>query len=277
MTHGCLADRQHEACANVYRDRILRGGEFYSTKKLGAIGADLGAVASFFEEPWRRLSPNLSEAAQAWLLNAAAFRLRALGRLTEARDPMKISQEMCVRMEDWKEAAIRASNVSELEVTLGLLDDAVADGRLAVDYADRSEDAFLKMGFRTTLADALFQRGDRETERASDGENGGNAEADASVPALRLPASPALPPFQEAERLQAEDQPQYPLLYSLQGFRYADLILAPAEQAAGRSSPACLTRSRRRRRFRDLPRNAVPTPSPAASGQTKTPAPAAGR
>ncbi|MBI1314946.1 hypothetical protein GC176_26945 [bacterium] len=51
VTHGCLADRHQEACDKVYRDRIQRSGDAFSTKKLGAIGADLGAVASFFESP----------------------------------------------------------------------------------------------------------------------------------------------------------------------------------------------------------------------------------
>ena len=75
VVHGCLAGRQQEACEKVYCDRILRGtgsDGFYSTKKLGAIGADLAAVAAFFDEPWSRVSPNLSEADQAWLLNEAA-------------------------------------------------------------------------------------------------------------------------------------------------------------------------------------------------------------
>ena len=57
--------------------------------KLGAFGSDLGAVACFFETPWSRVSPALTEAAQAWLLNEAAIRLRALGRLTEALEPMR--------------------------------------------------------------------------------------------------------------------------------------------------------------------------------------------
>lgn len=85
VVHGCLAGRQQAACDKVYIDRILRGtgqGGYYSSKKLGAIGADLGAVAAFFEQPWTRLSPNLREEWQAWLLSEAAFRLRALGRLT---------------------------------------------------------------------------------------------------------------------------------------------------------------------------------------------------
>ena len=105
VVHGCQAGRQQEACDEVYRDRILRGtgsDGFYSTKKLGAFGADLGAVACFFEPPWSRVAPALTEADQAWLLNEAAFRLRALGRLTEALEPMRAGLRMRVEQEDWK-------------------------------------------------------------------------------------------------------------------------------------------------------------------------------
>ena len=94
MAHGCQAGLQQEACDKVYFARILRGQEAYSTKKLGAFGSDLGAVACFFETPWSRVSPALTEADQAWLLNEAAFRLRALGRLTEALEPMRAGLEM---------------------------------------------------------------------------------------------------------------------------------------------------------------------------------------
>ena len=38
--------------------------------------------------------------------------------------------------------------------------------------------------------------------------------------------------FYQAEAMQAELQPQHPLLYSLQGFQYCDLLLAPAEHTA---------------------------------------------
>ena len=83
----------------LLRPHPARHGDdgFYSTNKLGAIGADLAAVAAFFDEPWSRVSPNLSEADQAWLLNQAAFRLRALGRLTEALQPMRAGLEMRVQ------------------------------------------------------------------------------------------------------------------------------------------------------------------------------------
>jgi hypothetical protein len=208
VTHGCLAGRQREALDKVYVDRILRGtgnDGYYTWKKLGAVGADLGALAAFFEEPWRQLAPNLSEPDKSWLLNEAAFRLRALGRLTEAVEPMRVSGEMDVASSEWKGAAISHSNLSELEVTLGRLREAVADGRRTIDFADHSGDAFQKTSKRTTAADALHQAGER-------------------VEAGAL--------FAEAERMQAENQPKFPRLYSLPGFRYADWLLAPAERAA---------------------------------------------
>jgi hypothetical protein len=60
---------------------------------------------------------------------------------------------------------------------------------------------------RTTHADALHQAGRR-------------SEAEAR--------------FREAEQMQAERQPAYPLLYSLPGFQYCDLLLTEAERAAWR-------------------------------------------
>jgi hypothetical protein len=209
VAHGCQAGLQQEACDKVYRDRILRGAEQYSFRKLGVFGFDLGAIACFFETPWSRLSPALSEAAQSWLLNEAATRLRALGRLTEAREPMRAGLEMSIKQAKWKAAAIRGGNLRELELTLGEVAGAVRDIEQTVIYADRSGDAFQRMAFHTIYADALHQGGRR-------------AEAEAR--------------FREAERIQAERQPDYPLLYSTGGFRYCDLLLAEAERAAWRIS-----------------------------------------
>lgn len=207
VTHGCLAGRHEDARSNVYRDRILRGNDFYSAHKLGAVGADLGAIAAFFESPWRRLSPNLREAEQAWLLNEAAFRLQTLGRLTEAIEPMRVSGEMDVKVENWPGAAISYGNLSELEVTLGLLDEAEADGRRAIEFADRSKNEFKRMCTLCIAADALHQRGE-------------------FAEAHEL--------FEEAERMQAEYQPMFRLLYTIRGFWYAELILASAEHEVWR-------------------------------------------
>ncbi|GAB6041524.1 TIR domain-containing protein [Endothiovibrio diazotrophicus] len=208
VAHGCLAGLYEEARAEVYRDRVLRGtgsGGFYSTRQLGAFGADLGAVACLFEMPWRRPAPALSEAAQAWLLNEAATRLRALGRLEEALEPMEAGAERLAK----QEAATSYGNLSELQLTLGRIDDAVGAAERSVELADRSGDAFQRMVNRTTLADALHQRGE---------------------------FAEAAERFREAEAMQAEWQPGYPLLYSLQGFRYCDRLLTEAERAAWRGT-----------------------------------------
>ncbi|MDH3665178.1 MAG: hypothetical protein OEU92_35050, partial [Alphaproteobacteria bacterium] len=95
--HGCQAGRRQEALDEVYEDRIVRKGEFFLTKKLGAFGAGLGLVASFFDPPFAHPAADLREGSRAWLLNQAAFRLRALGRLGEAVAPMRAALEMASR------------------------------------------------------------------------------------------------------------------------------------------------------------------------------------
>ena len=205
VAHGCHAGMQQEACDKVYYHRIGRGKEFYSTNKLGAFGSDLGAVACFFETPWSCVSPALTEAAQAWLLVQAAFRLRALGRLTEAIEPMRAGLEMRIKQEVWIEAARSGTNLSELELTLGEVVGAEGDAGESVTYADRSDDAFLRMVTRTTHADALHQAGRLDEAEAR---------------------------FREAEQMQAESESDHPLLYSLRGFLYCDLLLSKAEREA---------------------------------------------
>jgi tetratricopeptide (TPR) repeat protein len=228
VVHGCLAGRQQQACDEVYVDRILRGAGYdgyYSTKKLGAIGADLGAVAAFFEATWSRPSPTLSQPDHAWLLNEAALSLRALGRLTEALEPMRAGLEMDIKAEHWSNAAISANNLSELEVMLGALEPAVEDARRAIAYADRiaPPDWAQQMVHHTSAADALHQWGGTQAQ--------GHRPQDDGTAAL----SEARQLFEQAEALQRQNQPQYELLYSLRGFQYCDLILAPAERMAWRS------------------------------------------
>jgi tetratricopeptide (TPR) repeat protein len=117
---------------------------------------------------------------------------------------MQAGAEADVKMGHWKNAAISYGNLSELHLTLGNVNAAVAAARQSVDLADRSGDRFWKMASRTAPADALHQSGDTDE-------------------AVRL--------FTEAERLQAERQPEYPIIYSVQGYRYCDLLLGQGQTA----------------------------------------------
>ena len=169
-----------------------------SDLKLGAFGSDLGAVACFFRQPWKTLGEQLSDEVQGGLLAQTAFYLRALGRLAESLEPMRGCVDVAVKRGDFGNAAAGASNLSELELTLGEVAGAVGDAEQSVTYADRSGDAFQRGSKRETLADALHQAG-RRTEAETR--------------------------FREAEQIQAENEPDYPLLYSTGGFRYCDLLL----------------------------------------------------
>jgi tetratricopeptide (TPR) repeat protein len=205
VAHGCQAGRQHEALEEVYLNRICRREEYYSSTKLGAFGADLGAIACFFETPWRRLSPSLTEVRQALLLNQAAFCLVALGRLTEALEPTRAGLEIFVKLENWMSAAATASNLSELELTMGEVAGGVGHAEQSVTYADRSGPIAQGWHIRELHAKALHQAGRR---------------ADAETR------------FREAEALMAERLPSHPLLYSTGGFWYCDLLLAASKRAA---------------------------------------------
>lgn len=212
VAHGRQAGLLQEAYQKIYLSRITKGNENYSAKKLGAFGSDLGAVSCFFETPWSRVTPVLTEVDQASLLNETAFCLRAVGRLTEALEPMRVGLVMGVKQENWKEAAIIASNLSELELTLGAVADAVRDAEQAVTYADRGNNAPQKVINRKTHADSLHQAGHRVDAEAR---------------------------FREAEEMQAERQPSYPVLYSLAGFLYCDLLMTQVERTAWRQLLAC--------------------------------------
>lgn len=222
VAHGCLAGLQQEAYDEIYRTRILRGNQFYSSRKLGAMGSDLAAVACFFEVPWSRVSSVLTEVDHAWLLNQASIRLSALGLLNEALEPMRAAMNTVTKRANWKQAATTASNLSALELTLGQINgnennqpSSTKDAALALMYAERSGDTFQRMSKRAAYADALNQAG------------------------LQTKAGQL---FREAEVLQRERQPEYPLLYSMAGFRYGDLLMAQIESD---SWHACLERGNR--------------------------------
>jgi tetratricopeptide (TPR) repeat protein len=206
VVHGCRAGRQQEAYQEVYLRRIQRGDESFSTRKLGAIGSELSALSGFFDRPWDQPSASLTSAVQAFLLSEVGARLRALGRLAEAAQPMAAALAEGIVQEDWKSAAARANNLSELTLSLGEVDRAVSFGKQSVALADRSSDALLRMVSRAKVADALHQSGRWEE----------SAEF-----------------FREAETLQAEQWPKYFRLFSLRGYQYCGLVLSLGEPESG--------------------------------------------
>ena len=198
VAQGCAAELEQKALEEVYYERINRGQEFFSLKKLGAYGADLAAVSYFFEEPWQRPTANITENYQAWILNAAGSYLRALGRLQEAIEPLKAGLEAGIAQQEWRSGAARAYNLSELYLVLGHISASVCMAEQGVELADRSGAAVERRDERSILADVLHQAARSTESRAT---------------------------FREAEAMQKEWQSESPLLYSVWGFKYCDLLL----------------------------------------------------
>ena len=205
VVHGCQAERNQEALDEVRWRRIRRKEEQFSTRKLGAFGSEVAVLSAFFEPPWERLASGLSEATGALVLNKAGFALRALGRLSEAAGLMRMALDRTITQQDWKSAAADASNLSELLQARGeLRREALAQAVKSVELADKSGEGAWRMASRTTLAAAQHAMGLREEAAAQ---------------------------LEEAEKIQKEWQPAYPLVYSLPGFRYCDLLLDQGRDA----------------------------------------------
>lgn len=199
VVHGCEAERYQEVWNEVYLRRIQRMDEAFSIKKLGLFGFDLAALKCFFETPWSQPVLDLDESSRAFALSAVGFNLRALGRLKEAINPMKGALESRISLQDWKNAATNANNLSEVLLIVGDLSQALEFARQSVSLADRSGDSYQKMSRRTTLADVLHRVGQ---------------------------LSEAETIFLEAENIQKERQPNAPILHSWWGFRYCDLLIS---------------------------------------------------
>ncbi len=202
VAHGCQAERQQETLDDVFWERIYRGNKKYSVKKLGAFGVGLAAISSFFETPWRQPVFQLQDSDKAFLLNEAGFTLRALGRLSEASEPIQAGLDNYIQQKNWEYAAILTGNLSELYLTIGEVGSAVKAALQSVEFADRSGDEFQKHNQREKLGNALHQSG-KDSE------------------ARRL--------FRDAESIQKKSQPTYNYLYSMGGFVYCDLLLSRGE------------------------------------------------
>lgn len=198
IAHGCEAGKHQEVFGEVYRRRIHRDDAYFSLNNLGAFGADLSALSSFYDPPWQQPVSGLAENAKANVLAIAGFVLGARGQLKESTQPTQAGLEARISQRDWKNAATSAGNLSERYLTIGDLSQALTYARKSVEFADRSGDSIQQMGKRTTLADTLHQAG-----HLSEAEDA----------------------FREAEKMQKEREPQFPILYSVQGFRYCDLLL----------------------------------------------------
>ncbi len=212
VAHGCRAGRHKEALHEIYVERICRRrhdqsvGD-YAGGRLGALGSNLAAMSWFFDKPYEIPAATLTLLDRSWVLNEAAFGLRAQARFADALPAMRAAVRIYLEAERWSSAGIAASNLSDVELLTGEVAVAVETAEQSVAYGDRGAKEFDMIARRATYAYALDAAG-----KFDDAE--------------RL--------FTDAEQRQKDFQAKFPLLYSVRGYRYCDLLLSKRDWVAVR-------------------------------------------
>jgi tetratricopeptide (TPR) repeat protein len=202
VSHGCFAGRVQEALG-LFRHRIRHGSHNFSIEQLGAFGADLAALSSFFEVMWSKVVAGLETDDQLFLFRSVGECLSALGRMFEAEAPLRKALEMALRHENWTTAATVATQLSEVYRARGDLPTALHFAKQSVGYVSSSgvpTDVALRS--RTFLGFVQYWVGQFEAAKAT---------------------------FQDAEDVQRQANPGRPILHSVLGYMYGELLLDQLE------------------------------------------------
>jgi tetratricopeptide (TPR) repeat protein len=210
IRHGCAAGLHQEACDEIFYTRVNRRTEDYLAQTLGAAAAALTCASHFFVTPWSETASALSEEDQTWLIAQSGGYLHALGRLTEAIEPIRLGLDRSIQARNWRNAGATAALLSRLEHVLGALVDAEWLGDRAVEFADAADSPSVAIQSLVVHAISLMQLGEFERARAR---------------------------FEQAERLQAHFS-EHELLGDEPGYWFGELLLAlnEPEEAFRRAS-----------------------------------------
>jgi len=169
IAHGCRAGRHREALNEIYVERICRGVEFYSWRKLGAVGSNLAAISWFFERPYATPFAGWSKDDRSWVLCEAAGCLRGQGRLAEALQTERAGLSLDEAAKNWSDASVSANNMSEGLLLAGETAEAISLAKKAVQLAGRGGNKVDMLYAGVILANSLWVAGrDSEAEARFD-------------------------------------------------------------------------------------------------------------
>jgi tetratricopeptide (TPR) repeat protein len=198
VAHGCFAGRVREALG-LFRRRIRHGDHNFSIEQLGAFGADLSALSSFFEVMWSKVVAGLETDDQLFLFHAVGECLSALGRTFEAEAPLRKALEVAHGHENWTVAATVATQLSEVYRARGDLSTALHFAKQSVGYVSSAGvPTAVALRSRTFLGFVQYWVGQFEAAKAT---------------------------FQETEDVQRHADPERSILHSVPGYMYGELLL----------------------------------------------------
>jgi tetratricopeptide (TPR) repeat protein len=199
VEHACRAGRCQEAFGSVYFPRIQRGRSHYCWHRLGAFGATLAGLAAFVDPSLSRITTPVAPTAASSILGDIGVCLRHLGRLSEAVSTMRGALELAVAQGHGLNATLGALNLSQMLLLMGELDEAKEQATGSTVYADEIGDLLQGIVARASLGNVLHQLGQ---------------------------LNDALHEFQIAENMSRQPFGHFPILWSLHGQQYCDLLLS---------------------------------------------------
>ncbi|TKJ39095.1 hypothetical protein CEE37_11790 [candidate division LCP-89 bacterium B3_LCP] len=199
VVHGCHAELHKEVLHEVYWKRIQRGNKYFSKRQLGVYGYELSALSCFLDPQSKDVVEGLSETDEVFILSELGFSLRAQGRLVEAVQLLQLVHKSNFKQSDWINYAIQVGNISELYLIIGDIGNALVIAGNSFEASEMSSNIPQFITTQTAFANALHKAGNIKQAKIL---------------------------FSRAEEIQKSYQPNYPLLYSLQGFNYCDLLLS---------------------------------------------------
>jgi hypothetical protein len=200
LAHGCKAGRHQAMHDEIYARRMSRGDLHYVTRFLGIVGAELAAVANFFDRPWTRPSADLDASTRAMVLRSAGFLLRAVGRTGDAMQAMSAGIEAEDEAPDGSKAkqSEAALYLSEMSADMGHLEAAWIYAKHAFALASDAQHEPICIA-------ALAQTGTLHHQRGR--------------------WAQALECFAQAEQRQRQTHPRQHVLGGIAGFNYCTLLL----------------------------------------------------
>ncbi|HEX3149714.1 MAG TPA: toll/interleukin-1 receptor domain-containing protein [Gemmataceae bacterium] len=220
--HAARGEKLQEALKTVYWLRIQRERDGYAHRIHGAFATELTMLRLCFEDRyWKQPKRELDDYWQAYVLGTVGSRLRALGRLQEAAEPLLASRDRHLNLGHILHAAIRTRHLCELHVEMGQLEDAVKHGKRAIEltadirtadiqkgeYQTKHDKKYESLVANVVLAAALHQMGQWDLA---------NKQFLNAVDILNT----------------APIWPEVRVLFSLWGFRYCEYLFDKAEQAS---------------------------------------------
>jgi len=158
IPHGCCAGLHLDAFWHVYFMRIQQGPRQFASTYIGARGALIGSLSSFFAHCWSTPHQNLGPIEQRFVLGQAAGILRAAGRMQNALEAVLAAVHHFPQELAPDDLADALGMMSDMNLTLGKVTAALCHAREAAGVTVSSLN--IECGIASYLINALHHAGE---------------------------------------------------------------------------------------------------------------------